>query len=45
MGEPSRLHRKGDDVGRPRPVQVGLVQRRDLAIVHQQDGEFAFRMP
>ncbi len=45
VGEPSLLHRKGDDVGGTLPVQIRPVHCGDLGVVHQQDGQFGFRMP
>jgi hypothetical protein len=43
IGEFACAHRKGDDIGRSRPVQVLSVQTRDVVVSDKQYREFRLR--
>jgi len=43
MGKFALAHGKGDDVGRPLAVKIIFVERRDLRVIHEENGNFAVR--
>ncbi len=43
MGKFALAHGKGDDICRPLSVKIFLVEDRDLRVIHEEDGNFAFR--
>lgn len=42
-GKPALLHGKRDDVGCPVTIQILLVQRFNVRVVNDKDGEFTVR--